>query len=70
MGRVDANMAKGEIVIVVEAADPDTSSLNEEAARVLNLLLAELPASRAIKLAAEITGIAKNTLYEWAHKDL
>lgn len=69
MSRADANMSKGEIVLVIEAVKRDSSMLNEEASRVLNLLLAELPASRAIKIAAEITGVAKNTLYELAHKD-
>jgi len=64
----DANMSKGEIVIVVEAATPENKIAHQEAERVLKLLLAELPASRAIKLAAEITGVPKNTLYDLAHK--
>ena len=34
--------------------------------RVLKLLLAELPLKTAVKLAAEITGSSKNTLYDAA----
>lgn len=33
---------------------------------MLKLLLAELPLKSAAKLAAEITGVAKNALYEHA----
>ena len=34
--------------------------------RVLQLLLPELPLKTAVKLAAEITGESKNTLYDTA----
>ena len=34
--------------------------------RVLNLLLAEMPLKRAAALAAEITGVRKNLLYQVA----
>lgn len=64
----DDNLAKGEIVIVVEAAVPSAEDINKDAQRILGLLLQELPASRAIKLAAEITGVAKNLLYAMAHE--
>jgi len=34
--------------------------------RILKLLLAELPLKTAVKLTAEITGAARNTLYDAA----
>jgi 16S rRNA (cytidine1402-2'-O)-methyltransferase len=37
-----------------------------EGERVLRLLLAELPVKTAVKLAAEITGAPRNTLYDMA----
>jgi 16S rRNA (cytidine1402-2'-O)-methyltransferase len=37
-----------------------------EGLRVLQLLLPELPLKTAVKLAAEISGESKNTLYEQA----
>jgi 16S rRNA (cytidine1402-2'-O)-methyltransferase len=52
----------GEFVIVVTGAAaiaPDEA----EARRVYELLAAELPPDRALKLAAAITGVARNTLY-------
>ena len=41
-------------------------SVDEEALRVLDLLLAELPLKRAAALAAQITGVRKNLLYHAA----
>lgn len=60
----DANRLRGEFALVVhpapatQVAAPDT--------RVLQLLLAELPLKTAVKLAADITGAPRNTLYEQA----
>lgn len=63
----DSNRERGEFVLVIEAAAPvDASTV--EAERVLRLLLEELPAARAAKLAAAITGLRKNLLYELAMK--
>lgn len=62
----DANHQRGEFVLLVEgqrmAADKDMS----DARRVLEALLAELPVSQAAALAAKITGMKKNTLYQLA----
>ena len=65
----DMNMKKGELVILLEASATQVDNTEKEAQRVLGILLDELPTSRAIKLAAEITGVAKNALYDMAHKD-
>lgn len=58
----DANRVRGEFVLVVEGA-PEQTGLDAEAERVLGLLLAELPVKTAARLAAELTGVAKNALY-------
>jgi 16S rRNA (cytidine1402-2'-O)-methyltransferase len=64
----DSNQQRGECVLVVggwqapqggDAADANTL-------RVLRLLLAELPVKRAAAVAAEITGVKKNLLYQLA----
>lgn len=63
----DPDQQRGEIVLVLEGA-PDTTSEQDssEADRVLAILLAELPVKQAASLAAEITGLKKNALYERA----
>jgi 16S rRNA (cytidine1402-2'-O)-methyltransferase len=61
----DDNRKRGEFVLVVSAPPPN-EGLDAEAERVLKKLLAELPVKQAAKLAAEITGVAKNALYERA----
>jgi len=64
--REDPNRGRGEFVLVIEGA-PEVAD-DREAERVLRLLLAELPASRAARLAAEITGAPKKPLYQLALK--
>ncbi len=61
----DDNHRRGEFVLIV-SSPPPRIGLDAEAERVLQLLAAELPTKQAAKLAAEITGIAKNLLYERA----
>jgi 16S rRNA (cytidine1402-2'-O)-methyltransferase len=58
----DANHQRGEFVLVV-SAPPQREGIDAETERVLVTLLAELPVKQAAKLAAEITGQAKNALY-------
>ena len=62
----DANRQRGEFVLVVSppAAAPDAAA--DEQARVLKLLLAELPVKQAVQLAASITGGRRNALYDLA----
>ena len=55
---------KGEFAIVLHPAAVQQESGESE--RVLKLLLAELPTKTAVKLAAEITGASRNTLYDRA----
>lgn len=61
----DADMQRGEIVIIVEgsaASAPD----GEEVRRVLEVLLAQLPVRQAADLAAQLTHTAPNAAYKLA----
>ena len=61
----DSNRQRGEFVLMVSGA-PEGGD-DGEGERVLKLLLADgLPVKQAAKLAAAITGAAKNALYERA----
>ena len=63
----DAAHGKGEFVLVVEGAGAQDAAPTAMAAdQVLRLLLAELPAKRAAKLAGAITGAPVDALYQSA----
>lgn len=66
--QADSNMARGEIVILVEGAPAEVgiAAARMDAASVLNTLLEELSPSQAAKLAARLTGAKRNELYELA----
>ena len=62
------NHRRGEFVLLVEGC-ADTGKQEESGPQhVLEILLQELPLKQAVGLAAEITGIKKNALYEKALK--
>lgn len=63
----DSNQQRGECVLLLAGWEaPETEGVDSESLRVLDLLLAELPVKRAAALAAEITGLRKNLLYQAA----
>jgi 16S rRNA (cytidine1402-2'-O)-methyltransferase len=62
----DINQQRGEIVLLIHGAAPAAAGAGEEAARILRILIKELPVRQAAALAAEITGQKKNQLYELA----
>lgn len=64
----DGNQQRGECVLVVSGwqAPQGDDVVDAKARRVLELLLGELPVKRAAALAAEITGVRKNLLYQIA----
>jgi len=63
----DSDQQKGEFVVLVHgAAKAAAAMIDAEAERVLTLLMAELPLRQAASLAAKISGIGKNVLYERA----
>ncbi len=55
--------SKGEFALVLH---PQATVAVDDSLRVLQLLMAELPLKTAVKLASEITGVARNGLYEVA----
>jgi len=64
----DSNQQRGECVVLVAGwSEPEGEDvIGAEARRVLDLLLEEMPLKRAAALAAEITGVRKNLLYQVA----
>jgi len=62
----DPNNLRGEFVLLVSAAPARAEGLSAEAEQVLNILLGELPLKQAVQLAVQITGLAKNELYQRA----
>jgi 16S rRNA (cytidine1402-2'-O)-methyltransferase len=62
----DLNRSKGEFVLVVQGASPASAVDTPENRRLLLALLAELPPSRAVVVAARLTGLRKKSLYDLA----
>lgn len=63
----DPDQQRGEIVLVLEGLPEAVGEQDwQEADRVLGILLEELPVKQAAALAASITGLKKNALYERA----
>ena len=64
----DSNQQRGECVVLVAGwqAPEGEEAVSAEALRVLDLLMTEMPLKRAAALAAEITGVRKNLLYQVA----
>ncbi|WEL71750.1 16S rRNA (cytidine(1402)-2'-O)-methyltransferase [Pseudomonas sp. CBSPCGW29] len=64
----DSNQQRGECVVLVAgwSAPESEDAVGSEAMRILDLLLKEMPLKRAAALAAEITGVRKNVLYQVA----
>ena len=66
--RADADQQRGECVLIVEGAPQpsETDAIDPAAERVLDILLEELPVKQAAALAARVTGLKKNRLYQLA----
>jgi len=59
----DPNQQKGEIVLILEKSTAMVCS-EKQALSTLKLLMEELPASQASKIAAKLTGLKKKQLYQ------
>jgi 16S rRNA (cytidine1402-2'-O)-methyltransferase len=62
----DAHREKGEYVVLLEGATEQTDAQEADAERILKILLAECSVKQAASLAAQITGMKKNALYDRA----
>lgn len=62
----DSNQQRGECVLLLKGVTEEVSSLTPEAEKAMRVLAEELPLKQAAALAAKITGLKKNALYQWA----
>ncbi len=62
----DAHREKGEFVVLLEGAAAQSDAQEADAERILKILLAECSVKQAASLAAQITGMKKNALYDRA----
>jgi 16S rRNA (cytidine1402-2'-O)-methyltransferase len=62
----DANQQKGEIVLVVAGAPEQAEQDQAKTDQLLLRLLQDLPVKGAAQLAADLTGLKKNELYQRA----
>ncbi len=61
--RADPNQQRGEFVLMIEGAPADADAALREGQRVFAVLREHLPASKAAKLAAELSGAPRKALY-------
>ncbi|HEX4910727.1 MAG TPA: 16S rRNA (cytidine(1402)-2'-O)-methyltransferase [Permianibacter sp.] len=63
----DSDQQRGEIVLMISGApERSETETDDEAARVLNVLLPEMPLSRAVAVAEQLTGLPHKPLYKKA----
>ncbi|GAB3476179.1 16S rRNA (cytidine(1402)-2'-O)-methyltransferase [Marinomonas epiphytica] len=62
----DANQMRGEFVVMLQIEKIEASAAEQEAQRVLAILLEDLPVKQAAAMAAKLTGEKKNALYKMA----
>jgi 16S rRNA (cytidine1402-2'-O)-methyltransferase len=64
----DSNQQRGECVVLVEGNRMEQNASESEVARVLALLLDDLPVKRAAAITASLLSVSKNKAYEQALK--
>lgn len=64
--RADDDVVRGEIVLVVQGAEPQQAAPAAlDPHQVVQVLAEELPAGKAAALAARLTGASRKSLYQW-----
>lgn len=64
----DADLPKGEFVVLLEGACGEEAVLKEEVVEALSRLLHHLPLKEAVSIAAGLSGLPRRTLYQEALK--
>ncbi len=62
----DSNNQRGEFVLLVSGMPEQAPESDAETTRILTILLEEMPLKKAVQLAMQITGAARNELYQRA----
>ncbi len=63
----DSDQQRGECVILISGFEQEHSvDVDLKSQQIMQLLMTELPVKKAAALAANITGLRKNVLYQWA----
>lgn len=64
----DPNQRKGEMVVMVRGKPKagQDQAVDAESARIMTILLQDLSVKQASQLGADITGLKKKVLYQWA----
>ncbi len=67
----DANRSRGEFVLILSGADKEIASqrMLRQGLELVEELRGDMPLTKAIALAAKISGARKNELYETVHTD-
>jgi 16S rRNA (cytidine1402-2'-O)-methyltransferase len=64
--KADSNQQRGEIVLIVAGCSVTNATLSADSEKLMELLLQELPMTKAASLAAKITGGDKKQFYQLA----
>lgn len=64
--RGDPNQQRGEMVVLIEGASEHGDQDQEHVAKLLTVLVDELPLKQAASIASRLTGLNKNDLYKQA----
>lgn len=62
----DLDQQKGEFVLMVSGADDKPTEMDSSTQSLMAALLEELPPNKAAKIAAQVSGLKKKVLYQWA----
>ena len=62
----DLDQQKGEFVLMVSGAEDKVVEIDLATEKLMLALLEELPPNKAAKIAAQVSGVKKKALYQWA----